>query len=144
MVLLTIIIIYNFSGETAKESTETSGGLINSILELFLPKEEITEELVTKFQNPFRKLAHFAIYALLGFCFANAFNNSFNFKHLYKYLLSFASTTIYASFDEIRQNFVENRGPSFKDVIIDSFGGLTGILLFTFMIYLINKSKLKN
>ena len=54
MVLLTIIIIYNFSGETAKESTETSGGLINSILELFLPKEEITEELVTKFQNPFR------------------------------------------------------------------------------------------
>lgn len=139
MVLSTMLIIYNLTGETAAESTETSGGIINTILNIFLSEDDVTEELVAKFQNPIRKLAHFTIFALLGFCFANAFKNSFEFKSFYKYLLSIISTFIYASFDEFRQNFVENRGPSFKDVLIDSLGGLAGVLLYVFMIYIINK-----
>lgn len=143
MVVSTMLIIYNFSGETAQESTETSGGVINSILEIFLPKDKITEDLIIKFQNPIRKLAHFTIFALLGFCSANAFNNSFEFNSKFKYLLSFLLAVVYSIFDEFRQNFVENRGPSIKDVFIDSLGGLFGMFLYIFMIYIINKSASK-
>ncbi|MBR2024501.1 MAG: VanZ family protein [Clostridia bacterium] len=143
MVLATMLIIYSFSGETATESSETSGGFIKLILELFLPDEKITDELVSKFQHPVRKIAHFTIFALLGFCFANAFNHTFNIKSLYKNLFSFVSSVLYASFDEFHQSFVANRGPSFKDVIIDSVGALTGVLLHLLMIYLIALIKQK-
>ena len=139
MVIATMLIIYSFSGETAQESTETSGGIIEAILKLFLPNEKVTVDLIARLQHPIRKLAHFTIFALLGFCFANAFKNSFKFKSFYKYFLSFISTSIFACFDEFRQNFVENRGPSIKDVLIDSSGGLFGVFLYILMIYTISK-----
>lgn len=36
---------------------------------------------------------------------------------------------IFAGFDEYHQSFVEYRGPSVKDVFIDSGGALIGIML---------------
>ena len=143
MVIATMVIIYNFSDETAKESAETSSGIIKEVLEVVMPKEEITDEVVKKFQIPVRKLAHFTIFALLGFTLANAFKGSFQFKSIYNYLLSFASVVIYASSDEFHQSLVANRGPSIKDVLIDSCGGFAGILVFILMIYIINKFKMK-
>lgn len=139
MVIATMLIIYSFSGETAQESTETSGGIIEAILKLFLPNEKVTVDLIAKLQHPIRKLAHFSIFALLGFTLANAFKITFKIKNIFNYLLSLASIIIYASTDELHQGFVDGRGPSFKDVLIDSFGGLTGILLFALMLFIFNK-----
>lgn len=143
MVLATMIIIFNFSAETAEESTQTSGGVIKDILEIVLPEEEITDEVVKKFQLPIRKIAHFCIFMLLGFCFANAFKNSLKLKLIFNYALSFASVILYASLDEFHQSFVADRGPSIKDVLIDSSGGLAGILIFILMIYVFNVFKNK-
>ena len=146
LVIATMLIIYCISNETGAESAKTSGGIIKAILELFLPNENVTEVLVSKFQHPIRKVAHFNIYALLGFTLANAFKCSFKIKLIYKFVLSFALVVIYASSDELHQGLVANRGPSFKDVFIDSCGGFFGIVAFFAMIYIISKlkSRLKN
>ncbi|MFZ2371781.1 MAG: VanZ family protein, partial [Trichococcus flocculiformis] len=37
---------------------------------------------------------------------------------------------LYASSDEFHQSFIPGRGPAFTDVLIDTAGGLTGIILF--------------
>ncbi len=139
MVLATMIIIFNFWEQSADKSAETSGGVIKDILETVLPDEEITDEVVKKFQPPIRKIAHFCIFMLLGFCLANAFQRSFNLKAIIMYALSFASVTLYAGLDEFHQSFVAERGPSIKDVLIDSSGGLTGILIFVLMIFILKK-----
>lgn len=139
MVIATMLIIYSFSGETAQESTQTSGDIIESTLKLVLPDEKVTDELVSDLQLPIRKLAHFSIFALLGFTLANAFKITFKIKLIFNYLLSLASVIIYASTDELHQGLIDGRGPSFKDVLIDSFGGLTGILVFALMLFMFNK-----
>ena len=139
MVIATMLIIYSFSGETAQESTETSGGIIEAILKLFLPNEKVTVDLIARLQHPIRKLAHFSIFALLGFSLANAFKITFKIKLIFNYLLSLASVIIYASTDELHQGLIDGRGPSFKDVLIDSFGGLTGILVFALMLFIFSK-----
>ena len=139
MVIATMLIIYSFSGETAQESTETSGGIIEAILKLFLPNEKVTVDLIARLQHPIRKLAHFSIFALLGFTLANAFKVTFKIKNIFNYLLSLASVIIYASTDELHQGLIDGRGPSFKDVLIDSLGGLAGILVFALMLFIFNK-----
>ncbi len=143
MVLASMLMIFNFSEEDAEASTETSGGVIKDVLDVFMPEEEITDEVVKKFQFPVRKAAHFGVFMLLGFCMANAFRNTINFKIIYIYLISFASVVLYASLDEFHQSFTADRGPSFKDVLIDSSGGLVGICLFALMIFLFNKYLIK-
>lgn len=138
MVLASMLMIFNFSEESGEQSAETSGGVIKDVLGVFMPEEEITDEVVEKHQYPFRKVAHFGIFMLLGFCLANAFRNTIKLNLIYTYLISFGSVILYASFDEIHQALSINRGPSFKDVLIDSLGGLIGVCLFALMIYLLD------
>lgn len=144
LVVATMFIIYCFSNETGVESSKTSGSIIKAFLEIFLPNDKVTDELISKFQHPVRKLAHFSIYALLGFTLANAFNRSFKFKTLYKFVLPFVMVAVYAMSDEFHQGLVANRGPSFKDVLIDSCGGLFGIVAFFIMIYIISRLQIRN
>ena len=138
MVFFTSLIIYNFSTESGDKSTITSGSVVKDVLEVILPEEEVTDEVVKKYQPPFRKLAHFGVFMLLGFAFANAYRNTLNVKLIFSYLFAFGSTVIYAVLDEFHQSFSLERGPSIKDVLIDSSGGLVGICLFAFMIAVFN------
>lgn len=139
MVLSTMAIIYIFSEENAEKSAQTSSGVIKDVLDVFLPEEDITQEVIKKYQLPFRKVAHFGIFMLLGFCFANAYCNTIRIKSIFNYLISFGSTALYAMFDEAHQNFSKGRGPSPMDVFIDSFGGLVGIASFAIFIYFYNR-----
>ena len=143
MVLASMLMIFIFSEESGEQSAETSGGVIKDVLDVFMPEEDITEEVIKKYQFPFRKIAHFGIFMLLGFCLANAFRNTINLKLIYTYIFSFGSVVLYASLDELHQELSVNRGPSFKDVLIDSLGGLVGVCLFALMIYLFNKVYIK-
>ena len=139
LVLAAMLMIFNFSAETGEASSQTSAGVVVEVLDVFMEKEEITPEVVQKFQFPIRKLAHFGIYMLLGFCLMNAIEKSFNFKVYASILMSFALSVVYACSDEFHQSYTENRGPSFIDVLIDSGGALAGIFVFILLIWLINK-----
>ena len=139
LVLAAMLMIFNFSSETGEVSTQTSAGVVVEVLDVFMEKEDITPEVVQKYQFPIRKLAHFGIYMLLGFCLMNAVEKSFRFKVYISIAMSFVLSFVYACSDEFHQSYTESRGPSFIDVLIDSSGALVGIFVFILFIWLINK-----
>lgn len=75
-----------------------------------------------------RKAAHFFVYLGLGFLIYRALRMQFLNKRL-TFMMSWVLTILYAISDEIHQGFTPNRSPHFEDVLIDSLGGLIGILL---------------
>ncbi len=84
-----------------------------------------------------RKLAHFTEFACLGALFA------WLFGMLRKpFLVAFPCGFLVACIDETIQCFVPNRGPAFKDVLIDTSGALLGIGLL-FLGYTIRKKLAK-
>ena len=135
LVLLTMIVIYNFSSEGSKETMQTSESLIIDVLSIFVAEENITPDLIAESQFAFRKLAHFTLYMLLGFCLSNAFRATIKLKLRYSYAFSLISSVIYAVLDEFHQSYT-NRTASYKDVLIDSFGALCGILAFAIFYYI--------
>ncbi len=70
-----------------------------------------------------RKLAHFTEFACLG-----AFLTRFLFLVGKPKLLALAVAFLVACCDETIQRFVPDRGPSFKDVMIDTSGALVGMI----------------
>ena len=83
-----------------------------------------------------RKLAHFTEFACLGALFAWLFG-----MHCKPLLLALPCGFLIACADETIQRFVPDRGPAFKDVLIDTSGVLVGIGLL-FLGYTICKKKL--
>ena len=137
-VLATMTMIFLFSSQNAEKSTETSTGFVEDVLQTVLPKDEVTPELVQRTQMviPFRKIAHFGIFMLLGFSLINAFRLTVNSKWYISYICSFLSGVIYAITDEWHQNFIDGRGATYKDVLIDSAGVIVGIAVFAGFYYL--------
>ena len=145
-VALTMLMIFCFSAEDAEKSTQTSSSVVENVLDIVLPKEEITPEVVKKYQFPFRKAAHFGIYMLLGFCLVNAFEITLNKKWYISYPASVVVSFLYALSDEWHQSFTAGRGPSIKDTFIDLSGAFLGALIYLGFISLytyLNK-KMKN
>ena len=142
-VVLTMAMIFFFSSEDSKKSTQTSTDVIEDVLDIVLPKDEITPTVVEKFQFPFRKIAHFGIFMLLGFCLSNAFNVTIKNKWYISYPCALVSGILYAISDEWHQNFSLGRGPSFKDVLIDSAGVAVGIGCFVLFLFVLNHLKNK-
>ncbi|MEO2075939.1 MAG: VanZ family protein [Bacillus sp. (in: firmicutes)] len=79
-----------------------------------------------------RKATHVTVFGILAFLL---------FKSLEIYRLSYISawilTFLYAISDEYHQSFMPGRGPSFRDVLIDSSGALLALLL----VWLVNKKR---
>ena len=71
-----------------------------------------------------RKVAHFTEFACLG-----AFLTRFFFLLKKPRLLALAGAFLVACCDETIQRFVPDRGPSFKDVLIDTSGAVIGMTL---------------
>ena len=114
-----------------------SGALSNwlrDILAAILPGGESDP---TAGRGLLRKLAHFTEFACLGALF------SWLFSMLQKpRMLSLLCGFLVASADETIQRFVPDRGPSFRDVMIDTSGVLAGMLL-VLLGYAISKKKTK-
>lgn len=71
-----------------------------------------------------RKIAHFTEFTCLGMCLGWLFGMLEKGK-----LLPFGCGVLAAAVDETIQRFVPDRGPSIRDVCIDSAGVLTGMVL---------------
>ena len=140
MVAFTMLMIFNFSEEDSNTSASTSQGVIEEVLGAVMDKDDITPELVNKFQLPVRKIAHFGIYMLLGFCLSNAFRETLHKKKWLGYVCSLPTAIIYAACDEFHQKFSYGRSPAIKDVLIDSSGALFGILIYLGIYYFFLKT----
>lgn len=78
-----------------------------------------------------RKIGHILEYFALSFFFT-AFLTNFFYITKNKIIIifySFLFITIYASLDEFHQTFIANRNGSITDIIIDTIGGILGIIL---------------
>jgi VanZ family protein len=87
-----------------------------------------------------RKASHFFVYLGLGFLLYRAL--SVNFLNIrLTFLTAWILTILYAVSDEIHQGFTPNRSPHIEDVMIDTAGGLIGILL-AWLIYRIRTKQI--
>lgn len=129
-----MIIIFCFSNQEAIDSTEMSNSFIdNTIIKIYRffdedATEEQVKEVVDIFFVPVRKSAHFVVYFVLGILILFTLK-AYDIKNdliVFSFLLCF----LYAVSDEFHQLFVAGRCGSVKDVLLDTFGSLIGILCF--------------
>ena len=115
--------IFYLSSQDGNTSGHLSGGLsevLYSILQwLRIPLSEETFHFIL------RKGAHFTAYLLLGL-FIAFWQDA---KTLKEYLLCLFFSFLYALSDELHQRFVPGRSGELRDVLIDTTGAFTGLLL---------------
>ena len=146
--------IFAFSAEKSEESQKTSEGVCYFIASVIvggfsdLPeaeKEARVEELVPAV----RKVAHFSIYAALGFflmlsALSFYLENKKKVKRDVSMAFALGVSLIYAATDEFHQLFVEGRSGNFRDVCIDFCGALVGVFCAIFVLALYQKIRKKS
>ncbi|MBA9025636.1 VanZ family protein [Peribacillus huizhouensis] len=76
-----------------------------------------------------RKAAHLSIFFVFGFLVVAALRY-FSKRCVFSFSVPVMCVFFYACLDEIHQHFTGGRTPLWQDVIIDTIGGLLGILFF--------------
>ena len=119
-----MILIFMFSHQTGSESSGLSSQIVLWIQTyLHIP---ISEFIV-------RKAAHMSEYALLTLTLIYGFyKNHYPIQKIMIY--SLIGTFLYACSDEFHQLFIPGRSGEFRDVMIDSTGGIMGIVFTTFIV----------
>ena len=152
-IILIILIVINcstifyFSNQASNSSKSQSSRVVEFISNILpgIKNMQEPDKTILKKQvlTPIvRKTAHLSIYAMLGlltYCFANTYELDFKKKILYCLLFCMC----YAITDEIHQVFIEGRSGELRDVLIDSFGSLIGILFINLIIKIFNKIRNK-
>lgn len=132
--LIMMYAIFSFSAQTGEMSGnlsfEVSYKLVeigNEVLDKGLEEWEITE-VATNIEYYIRKLAHMTEYFLLAIAVSFPLY-VYGIRGIWLMLLAGFICVGFACGDEYHQSFVDGRGPSVKDVCIDSVGVFCGILL---------------
>ena len=140
LVIAVMVIIYCFSAQTGVESGAMSGRITRWVLNLVVPgfgdfSQEKQEAIRSTVSFVVRKLAHFSEYALLGISLMlHIAQIEKKITVRLPWLWSWCVGTLYAASDEFHQGFVAGRGPSVRDVMIDSSGVIAGTLLLVWII----------
>ena len=132
--LFMLYVIFQLSAQTG----ELSGGLSYRItLKLMTITNESFEagwdpaqlQYYTEVFHPYvRKLAHVTEYFLLAICVSFPLY-VYRLRGIWLMLVAGGFCVICACLDEYHQSFVAGRGPSSRDVLIDSIGIFIGIIL---------------
>ena len=127
-VILWMTLIFFLSHQPAMESNQLSSGIIKriyDIIKMIAPDIRLDLESLN---HIIRKLAHFGVYLILGILIANGliYNKKSRINAI---LLALLICILYAISDEIHQIFIPGRSGQVSDVLIDSLGGLVGIVL---------------
>ncbi len=130
--LAVCILIFSFSSANAEVSSEQSGTVVEVVEEVVFDdfkgldaaQAAEAEDILT---IAVRKLAHFSVYALLGFTafFAFVQMGSSGTRYIFAVIFSLA----YACTDEFHQTFVDGRAGMLMDILIDTAGAMTGALI---------------
>ncbi len=124
-------VIFSFSAQDSDESSQTSGGLIETVCDFIVPEFDDfsgvqRQSFVDNLQFAVRKCAHFTAYGILGFLSWFAL---FGIKKRKRYLIAAGFSMLYACSDEIHQYFVPGRSCELRDVLIDTSGAALGALI---------------
>ncbi len=137
-----MVTIFLFSGDNADASSHKSSKITKAAVETLVKdydemSPEKQQSVLDKAEHIVRKLAHFSIYTLLGFLasFTVGRRRLFSRKSLGVIVFCF----LYACSDEIHQLFVPGRSGMFTDVLIDTGGAVTGMLVSMLLMFIIGK-----
>ena len=119
--------IFCLSHQDAEKSSDTSSFLTKAAIKILYSNydsepHDIQKELWSKASFIVRKLAHFSIYASLGFCTSVTAGRRRLFSAKSLGVIGFGF--IYAMSDEFHQHFIPGRSCEFRDMMIDT-GGVT-------------------
>ncbi len=127
--------IFIMSNTNGTRSSEQSQWVVDVLRFLGINLESFLAELATLIV---RKLAHFTEYLILYFLF---------YKVIYMYfgkgkalLISLMFVFLFSCTDEFHQLFIPGRDGNFKDILIDTSGGMFGLII----ICIINKIRDSN
>lgn len=137
-------VIFGFSGQNGEESGSISRKITEAVTKNIssvqnLEKEE-KEKVLKKIEHIIRKLAHFSLYAVIGFLLMSLMS-TYKLKQKNRILVSCSIGLLYAISDEIHQAFIPGRGPQIADVGIDFSGVVVGILISTLIIKILISRK---
>lgn len=141
-------LIFRFSAQDAQESGNVSWSLTQACLEFVnnLKGRSWTSDEIRYwteyFEHPLRKAAHFCEYACMGILIYTLLRQ---WKKRTRKLMLFAVLWVFlsAAADEFHQYFVPGRYASLADVLLDTCGGLAG-MIFCIMIEKLFSRKKKN
>lgn len=135
--LLVMAAIFIFSAQNSEASSNLSDGIADKFF-----AEQITENHFSIIRF-IRKSAHFIIYSVLGLFSMFYLKGGYKLSYKMSIIISAVFCFLYAASDEIHQLFVEGRSGQFSDVLLDTMGSLTGILIFCGVAYAYNRLKNK-
>jgi VanZ family protein len=117
-----------FIASTGLMSASNTDSILKPVLHWLFP--HASEATVNFIHLILRKGAHFTEYAILALLAARAFSTSSHESlRTHWFLVSLLLVVTYALSDEFHQSFVGSRTPSIYDCFIDSWGGLTALML---------------
>ena len=124
LLIIWMIIICLMSSQPATISDSQSIGVLNLFSKLGINMNSI----FGNFANfVVRKCAHFIEYMILALLVFNVFNLYFSMKQVV--IITITCVFLYACSDEIHQLFVPGREGAIRDVMIDTCGGITLVLI---------------
>lgn len=134
-----MITIFIFSSQQGTESGNTSRKFTVAIIQIITGKSISTEDpFIDSIQLVIRKLAHFTIYAIGGFLIVSyAYTTEKTNKQKILYSIAFGAG--YAITDELHQFFVSGRSGNIFDVLIDTSGVITGVIIYILLVKVIEK-----
>ena len=142
-----MVFIFIFSTEDAESSDQTSGIISRQVIPFVYPdyEQKSPEERKICYDNVqhiVRKTAHFTEYMILGLLIRLCLESWFGRR---KRLLtaSWAAGTIYAGTDELHQLLIDGRSGQWTDVLLDSGGVMTGVLIAVLVLYLSSRKRLQ-
>ena len=143
LALLWVLGIYKLSSMNTDNSNGKSSGIIGIFIEDTLdvtnkygitnshPNEDKIERASELLNAPLRKVMHASVYFVLACVIIFVTNYLFyNKKYLLSAIITIVLVVIAAGFDEFHQTFVDGRTGAIKDVLIDTAGGIVGVLFY--------------
>jgi len=135
-VILWMGVIFGMSTRTF--SSEHTSRFIVPLLNFLFPW--LSTQYVDLIHELIRKAVHVAEYFILGLLLFRAFRSDSSQKWRPQWTIyAVIGVMLYAACDEFHQSFVDSRGASLADVVIDSAGGVLSQIMIMFRRFLWEK-----
>lgn len=132
LVICCLFTIFMFSNDNGIASSKKSDTVIISSIKLFTNKKlnnKIKKKYINKYVFLVRKIAHFIIYLILGLLVISLLEE-YMILDKRVLLLTIIFVLLYAFSDELHQYFIPGREARISDVLLDTFGGGIGELIY--------------
>ena len=151
LIALWMSTIFGFSAENGEQSQSLSDKITVQVVHILKSDYEdmdvkAKEEYFNTVSFFVRKTGHFGEYGILGVLISTFLLTFEKIRNKKRYIVILITTIIgmvYASSDEVHQNFVEGRSPKVMDVCIDTTGCFMGVVFVTIICFLICRRKRK-